>query len=90
MELRPGTRIGSKFRFAHCNGIIINKDAIIGDNVAIYQGVTIGSSRGLDGKGGAPVIGNNVFLFSGSKVIGKVVIGNNVIVGAGGKHSIAF
>jgi serine O-acetyltransferase len=81
IQLPFGTSIGPGLMFGHFSGIVINPSARIGSNVNILQGVTIGSTRGP--KGGFPTIGNNVILFSGSKIIGKVTIGNNVVVGAG-------
>ena len=60
------------------NGIIISHNAVIGKNVRIFHQVTIG-----EGKNGAPVIGNNVIIGAGSKIIGGVVIGNNVSIAAG-------
>lgn len=59
-------------------GIIISHNAKIGKGCTIYHQVTIG-----EGKGGAPEIGNNVFIGAGAKIIGKVKIGNNVRIGAG-------
>lgn len=59
-------------------GIIISHNAVIGENCVIYHQVTIG-----EGKKGAPIIGNNVLIGSGAKVIGKIKIGNNVKIGAG-------
>lgn len=72
--------IGSGLCLSHCFSIII-PPCTIGDNVTIMQQVTIGSSRG-GRRSGYPVIGNNVFIGAGAKIIGKVLIGNNVVVGA--------
>lgn len=72
------TQIDKGFYLAHPIGIVINEETIIGDYVWIYQNVTIGKMYGK----GSPVIGNNVLLFAGAKVIGDVKIGNNVVVGA--------
>ena len=74
------TRIGGGMKISHYSGIVINADAVIGDNLQIYQGVTVGSSYGRNG--GIPVIGDNVILCAGCKVVGRVRIGNNVVVGA--------
>lgn len=60
------------------NGIIVSHNAAIGKNVRIFHQVTIG-----EGKGGAPVIGNDVIIGAGSKLIGKIIIGNNVSIAAG-------
>lgn len=60
------------------NGIIISHNAVIGRNCTIFHQVTIG-----EGKGGAPVIGDNVLVGAGARVIGGIRIGNNVNIGAG-------
>lgn len=60
------------------NGIIISHNAVIGKNATIFHQVTIG-----EGKNGAPIIGNNVLIGAGAKIIGNVKIGNNVRIGAG-------
>lgn len=74
------TKLGGGLKISHYSGIVINADAKIGEGLHIYQGVTIGSTAGP--KGGIPVIGDNVILCAGAKVIGNVRIGNNVVVGA--------
>ncbi len=65
------------------NGVFISAQAKIGKNCVIFHQVTIGSNTLLDSKGqGAPVIGNDVFIGAGAKIIGNVTIGNNVRIGA--------
>ena len=65
------------------NGIYISSGAIIGENVIIYHQVTIGSNTLLNSKhAGAPIIGNNVYIGCGAKIIGNVRIGDNVRIGA--------
>ena len=64
---------------AHSPSVIINDKAIIGKNLRIHEGVTIGASAG----GKAPIIGDNVFLGTGCKIIGDVKIASNCVVGAG-------
>jgi serine O-acetyltransferase len=73
-----GTRVGKGLLFPHFSGIVINSNAIIGDNCTIFQGVTIGNKRNV----GDPIIGNNCVLTAGAKIIGNIRIGNNVVVGA--------
>lgn len=72
------TAIGENVRFPHLTGIIISADATIGCNCIIFQQVTIGANL----KGEAPVIGNNVMIGAGAKIIGKCIIGDNVKIGA--------
>lgn len=60
------------------NGILVSHNAVIGANCTIFQQVTIG-----EGRDGAPVIGNNVLIGSGAKVVGGIRIGDNVRIGAG-------
>lgn len=75
------TKIGGGINFHHYSCIIISPEAVIGENLTIYQGVTIGRVHSGT-RAGVPIIGDNVTFFAGSKVIGNVKIGNNVIVGA--------
>lgn len=64
-------------------GIFIAQNAVIGEGCTIFHQVTIGSNTLRDSKGmGAPVIGNNVYIGAGAKIIGKVTVGNNVRIGA--------
>lgn len=77
-------KIGKNITFPHgLYGVFISKDAIIGNNCTIYHQVTIGRN---DIKGskryGAPIIGDNVYIGCGAKIIGNVKIGNNVKIGA--------
>ena len=65
------------------SGVFISSGAVIGDNCTIFHQVTIGSNTLKDSKGcGAPIIGNNVYIGCGSKIIGNVKIGDNVRIGA--------
>lgn len=81
IEIRIGTDVGAGLCFAHCGAIVINCSAVIGCNCLIFQGVTIGGMRNNEGSL-APVIGDNVTIFEGAKIIGGIRIGNNVVVGA--------
>lgn len=81
IQLPIGTRIGYGLRFFHYNCIVIAQQTIIGNNVSIHQGVTIG--RTFNGpKAGVPTIGNSVVIFAGAKILGNVRIGNNAVIGA--------
>ena len=75
----PPNVCGKGLSIAHYGCIQINNESKIGDNLRIHEGVTLGAS----GDRNAPIIGNNVFLGSGCKVIGKVKIPDNCAVGAG-------
>ncbi len=81
IELSQRTEIGYGLRLPHKGGIIIHVKAIIGNNCEIMQGVTIGNNI-MKSRDEVAVIGDEVLLCSGAKVIGKVKIGNTVIVGA--------
>lgn len=70
-------KIGERFWAEHFNGIIIGTNAVIGDDCIMYQQVTIGQKNNK-----FPVIGNNVTIYAGAKIIGGIHIGNNVIIGA--------
>lgn len=72
---------GGGIRFAHYSCIVINGNAEIGSNCLIYQGVTIGSSRGVH-HSGVPKIGNNVFIGPGAKIIGNIKIGDYSFIAA--------
>ena len=82
IEIHPGAKIGKKFFIDHGMGVVVGETCEIGDNVLLYQGVTLGGTGKDKGKR-HPTIGNNVMIGSGSKVLGPIVIGNNVKVGAG-------
>lgn len=74
-------QIGKEFYIGHFGGIIINSNAIIGDNCNISQGVTIGVS-GKGEKRGVPTIGNNVYIGANSVVAGAISIGDNSVISA--------
>ena len=77
-------QIGDNIVFPHgLAGIFISQKAIIGDNCVVFHQVTIGSNNLKDSNGyGAPIIGNNVYIGAGAKIIGNVKIGDNVRIGA--------
>lgn len=82
IEIHPGAQIGKGFFIDHGNGVIIGETSIIGDNVTIYQGVTLGGTGKEQGKR-HPTIGNNVMISTGAKVLGSFTIGDNSKIGAG-------
>jgi len=82
IEIHPGACIGQGFFIDHGMGVVIGETTIVGNNVTIYQGVTLGGTGKEAGKR-HPTIGNNVVVGAGAKVLGNIKIGNNVKVGAG-------
>ena len=82
IEIHPGAQIGRGFFIDHGNGVIIGETTIIGDNVTLYQGVTLGGTGKEQGKR-HPTIGNNVMISAGAKVLGSFKIGDNSKIGAG-------
>lgn len=82
IEIHPGARIGKGLFIDHGNGVIIGETAIIGDNVTLYQGVTLGGTGKEHGKR-HPTVGSNVMISAGAKVLGSFTIGDNSKIGAG-------
>lgn len=82
IEIHPGAQIGKGFFIDHGNGVIIGETAVIGDNVTLYQGVTLGGTGKEQGKR-HPTVGNNVMISAGAKVLGSFKIGDNSKIGAG-------
>lgn len=80
IDIRYETQIGSGFYIGHSGGIVVNDGAVIGKNCNISQGVTIGKTN--RGNAGVPVIGDNVYIGPGAKIIGKIRVGNDVAIGA--------
>lgn len=81
ISIPASSRIGHSFYIGHFGGIIINANAIIGNNCNISQGVTIGVS-GRGEKRGTPILGNEVYIGANAVVSGKITIGDNVLIGA--------
>ena len=82
VEIHPGATIGPGFFIDHGMGVVIGETSEIGDNVTLYQGVTLGGTGKEKGKR-HPTIGNNVVVGANATVLGNISIGNNVKVGAG-------
>ena len=82
IEIHPKARIGERFFIDHGEGVVIGETTIIGDDVLIYQQVTLGGTGSEHGKR-HPTIGNNVIIGAGAKVLGNITIGDNVRIGAG-------
>ncbi len=82
IEIHPGAKIGKKFFIDHGMGIVIGETAEIGDNVTLYQGVTLGGTS-LKKVKRHPTVGNSVVIGSGAKVLGALKIGDNSKIGSG-------
>jgi serine O-acetyltransferase len=81
IDISRDARIGSGLYIGHFGGIVVNEGVVIGDNCNISQGVTLGQlNRGA--KAGCPVIGDNVYIAPGAKIIGRVRIGDHAAIGA--------
>jgi serine O-acetyltransferase len=94
IELPCEATIGRRFRIDHFGGIIISGDAVLGDDVVIRNGVTIGLRHA--GTRGSPVIGNRVDVGAGAKILGSINVGDDTAIGANAvvlkdvpEHSIA-
>lgn len=82
IEIHPGATIGRRFVIDHGTGIVIGETAEIGDDVLIYQGVTLGGT-GKDVGKRHPTIGSNVMIGAGAKVLGPITVHNNTRIAAG-------
>lgn len=82
IEIHPGAKIGEGLFIDHGSGVVIGETAEIGDNVTLYQGVTLGGTGKEKGKR-HPTIGNNVVISAGAKVLGSFTVGDNSKIGAG-------
>ena len=82
IEIHPGATIGRRFFIDHGTGVVIGETAVIGDDVTIYQGVTLGGT-GKDVGKRHPTVGNHVMIGAGAKVLGPFNIGDNTNIAAG-------
>jgi serine O-acetyltransferase len=88
IEIHPGARIGANFFIDHGMGVVVGETAVIGDNVTLYHGVTLGGvSPSLDSEAQRdqkrhPTLGDNVIVGSGAQVLGPIDVGHGVRVGA--------
>ncbi|MDX8047394.1 serine O-acetyltransferase [Gracilibacillus sp. S3-1-1] len=82
IEIHPGAKIGRRFFIDHGMGVVIGETCEIGDNVTIYQGVTLGGTGKEKGKR-HPTIKDNVLVATGAKVLGSITIGESSKIGAG-------
>lgn len=82
IEIHPGAKIGKGVFIDHGMGVVIGETAVVGDNVLIYQGATLGGTGKEQGKR-HPTLGNHVIVGAGAKVLGNIQIGDHVRIGAG-------
>jgi serine O-acetyltransferase len=81
ISIPPDTKIGSGFYIGHFGGIVVSGKTIIGKNCNMSQCVTVGQANRGRNKG-HPILGDNIYIGPGAKIIGAVTIGNNVAIGA--------
>jgi len=81
IEIHPGAIIGKRFFIDHGLGVVIGETAIVGDDVLLYQGTTLGGTGIVKGKR-HPTVGNNVVIGAGAKILGNITIGDNTYIGA--------
>lgn len=81
IEIHPGAKIGKGLFIDHGMGIVIGETTIIGDNVLLYQGVTLGGTGKEKGKR-HPTVGNSVVIGAGAKILGNITLGDNSYIGA--------
>ena len=82
IEIHPGAQIGRRLFIDHGLGVVIGETAIVGDDVTLYQGVTLGGTGKEQGKR-HPTIEDNVVIGGGAKVLGNITVGRNCRIGAG-------
>ena len=85
IEIHPGAEIGKNFFIDHGMGVVIGETSVIGDNVTLYHGVTLGGTTSYNSKKGVkrhPTIGNNVVIGAGALVLGPILVGENAKIGA--------
>lgn len=89
IDIHPGATIGKAFMIDHGSGVVIGETAVIGDNVRLYQGVTLGARSFPLDEGGNPVkglarhpiIGDNVVIYANSTILGRITIGSDSVIG---------
>ncbi len=81
IDIHPGATIGRRFFIDHGAGVVIGETAVIGDDVTLYHGVTLGGTSWNKGRR-HPTLGNNVLVGAGAKILGAITLGDGVRVGA--------
>jgi serine O-acetyltransferase len=82
IEIHPGAKIGRRLFIDHGMGVVIGETSVIGDDITLYQGVTLGGTGKEHGKR-HPTIEDNVVVGSGAKILGNITVGRNCRIGAG-------
>ena len=82
IEIHPGAKIGKNLFIDHGNGVVIGETTIIGNNVVMFHGVTLGGRGNTKGKR-HPTIKDNVYIGCGAKILGNIIVGKNSKIGAG-------
>lgn len=82
IEIHPGAKIGKGFFIDHGAGVVIGETAEVGENVTLYQGVTLGGTGNEKGAKRHPTLESNVFVGSGAKILGPITVGANSRIGA--------
>jgi serine O-acetyltransferase len=82
IEIHPGARIGRRLFIDHGHGVVIGETAIVGDDITLYQGVTLGGTGKEHGKR-HPTIEDGVVVGGGAKILGNITVGKNCRIGAG-------
>jgi serine O-acetyltransferase len=89
IDIHPGATIGEYFTIDHGTGVVIGETAVIGNNVKMYQGVTLGARSFPSDKNGNPIkgidrhphIGNNVIIYSNTTILGRINVGDGAVIG---------
>jgi serine O-acetyltransferase len=81
IEIHPGAKLGTGILIDHGMGVVIGETAVVGDNVTLYQGVTLGGTGKETGKR-HPTLGNHIVVGAGAKILGNITIGDNSYIGA--------
>jgi len=81
IEIHPAAKLGAQFFIDHGMGVVIGETAVVGDNVTIYQGVTLGGTSTKKEKR-HPTLGSNIVIGAGAQVLGNITVGNYVQIGA--------
>ena len=81
IEIHPGAKLGNGVFIDHGFGVVIGETAVVGNNVVIFHGVTLGGTGKEKGKR-HPTVKDNAFIGSGAKILGNIIIGRNVKIGA--------